>query len=447
MASSFPDALRLKSFEGAHGVVKLPGSKSISNRALLLSALALGKTELIELLDADDVRFLMSALTTLGVTIEKRDAQHALVHGVAGNFPQKSATLFLGNAGTAVRPLTAVLSLLGGDYTLDGVPRMRERPIRDLVDALYRLSCQVRYLGNEGYLPLWIGERNPDAPVPHEIQIRGDVSSQFLSALLMALPLLPNPHAASHTQVRLTTPLISRPYVNITTHLMARFSVEVKTPDDHTFLVPRGVCYQSPQRFWVESDASSASYFLAAGAIGGGAVRVLGVGKHSIQGDIAFARVLEDQGAIIRWGDNYIEAASHQNAAGKVVFKGGEIDCLNIPDAAMTLAITALSAATPTTLLNIGSWRVKETDRIAAVATELRKVGARVETTSDSLTVYPTSALHHAAIDTYEDHRMAMCFSLLSLMGTDITINHPSCVAKTFPTYFDLFQSIGGGKK
>jgi len=423
----------------AQGTLRLPGSKSISNRALLLAALADGTTQLDALLEADDVRYMREALAQLGVQIESLGENNWRVKGCGACFPERKADLFLGNAGTAVRPLTAVLAILGGDYRIHGVARMHERPIGDLVEALQSLGCRVDYEGKAGYPPLHIMQRNQSSAA--RVAIRGDVSSQFLSALLMALPLIDD-DGAWDTEVMLTTPLISRPYVKITTHLMARFGVNVEEPDSEHFRVPcgrfhrPGNFYRSPGTLMVESDASSASYFLAAGVLGGGPVRVTGVGRHSIQGDVAFADVLHSQGAKITWGEDFIEA---QRGA---PFKGGEIDCLTIPDAAMTLAITALNAQTPTTLTNIGSWRVKETDRIHAMATELAKLGARVESGDDWLRIYPTHTLRHAEIDTYDDHRMAMCFSLVSLLGTAVTIRDPDCVAKTFPGYFEAFERL-----
>jgi 3-phosphoshikimate 1-carboxyvinyltransferase len=309
---------------------------------------------------------------------------------------------------------------------------MHERPIGDLVDALRHLGCDVRYLGNDGYPPLAIGDAGGRAG--GRVPIRGDVSSQFLSALLMALPLGAGADRTS-TVVELTSPLISRPYVDITTRLMRRFGVDVATGDG-TFEVPAGARYRSPGTLHVEGDASSASYFLAAGAIGGGPVRVTGVGGDSIQGDVAFAGVLSGLGADIRIGNDFIEARSGRG------LDGGTIDCIAIPDAAMTLAIVALFARAPIRLVNIGSWRVKETDRIAAMASELAKLGATLVAGSDWLEVAPLATFRHAAIDTYDDHRMAMCFALVALGGAGVTINDPGCVRKTFPGYFDALRSI-----
>ena len=434
MTERDPATLTLAPSVRAQGSVALPGSKSISNRTLLLAALAEGTTRLTGLLDADDTQRMIEALRILGVRVEHdREGGDCVVAGVGPAFPNRSASLFLGNAGTAVRPLTAVLAMQGGDYTIDGVARMRERPIGDLVDALRHQGCALDYLGNAGFPPLAIGPSGGRAG--GRIPIRGDVSSQFLSALLLALPIARG-GADAATTVALVTPLISRPYVEITTRLMQRFGVAVATPDASTFRVEAGARYVSPGTLQVEGDASSASYFLAAGVIGGGPVRVTGVGRNSIQGDVAFAEVLASQGADIRYGDDWIEARRGSPLV------GGAIDCLAIPDAAMTLAIVALFARAPTRLINIGSWRVKETDRIAAMATELAKLGAEVAAGEDWLEVTPLASFRPAAIDTYDDHRMAMCFALAAFGGAGVTINDPACVRKTFPDFFERFAQI-----
>jgi 3-phosphoshikimate 1-carboxyvinyltransferase len=427
-------ALQLQPARHAEGTMVLPGSKSISNRALLLAALARGRTHLHDVLDADDTRVMIAALRMLGVTIAQDvAARTVVVDGVAGRFPTAAADLFLGNAGTAFRPLTAVLAMGDGRYALDGVARMRERPIGDLVDALRALGASIDFRGADGFPPLAIGRFA--ALDIHGVDVRGDVSSQFLSALLMALPLHPA-HAHADLAVNVTTPLVSRPYVEITTRLMRRFGIDVGTPAASTFVVPAGNGYAAAQRIDVEGDASSASYFLAAGALGGGPVRVQGAGRASIQGDVAFADVLAGMGADIRFEDHAIEARR-----GKVL-AGGTIDCTAIPDAAMTLAMVALFADGPTTLTNIGSWRVKETDRIAAMATELAKLGAGIEQGGDWLRIAPPARWRHATIDTYDDHRMAMCFSLAAFGGVGVTINDPGCVDKTFPGYFDAFLKL-----
>ncbi|MFA6313172.1 MAG: 3-phosphoshikimate 1-carboxyvinyltransferase [Sterolibacterium sp.] len=414
------------------GTVVLPGSKSISNRTLLLSALAEGTTEIRELLDSDDTRVMLDALGKLGIGIESLGGNAWRIAGAGGAFPVKEADLFLGNAGTAFRPLTAALALCGGHYRLSGVPRMHERPIGDLVDGLRQIGADVCYLGTEGYPPLEVkaAEIRLDGP----IRVRGDVSSQFLTALLMALPL-----AGSEARIEVVGELISKPYIEITLNLMQRFGVRVERSGWQAFTLSGGQRYHSPGVIHVEGDASSASYFLAAGAIGGGPVRVEGVGRASIQGDVRFVDALLAMGVQIEMGDNWIAASAP--ASGRL--QAFDADFNHIPDAAMTLAVAALFADGPCVLRNIASWRVKETDRIAAMATELRKVGATVEEGADFLRVAPPiGMIPNAVIDTYDDHRMAMCFSLATLGGIPLRINDPDCVAKTFPGYFAEFAKI-----
>jgi len=416
------DSLELKPLSRAAGTVRLPGSKSISNRVLLLAALARGETEIGGLLDADDTRVMKDALEKLGV-----EFRNSSVKGVAGPFPIKKAELFLGNAGTAFRPLTAALALSNGEYRLSGVPRMQERPIGDLVDALRGIGARVDYAGKEGFPPL---EIRPARVLPSVVRVRGDVSSQFLTALLMALPL-----TGKAATIEVEGELISKPYVEITLNVMSRFGVEVKKTGWSRFEAAAGP-YRSPGKIMVEGDASSASYFLAAGALGGGPVRVEGVGRESIQGDVRFTEVLERMGAKISLLENAIEASGGKK------LKPIDMDLNHIPDAAMTAAVLALFAEGPSTLRNLASWRVKETDRLAAMATELRKLGADVEEGADFLRIVPRPIRPGIRIDTYDDHRMAMSFSLVALAGVPVTINDPGCVAKTFPDYFQAFQSI-----
>ena len=475
----------------ARGTVTLPGSKSISNRVLLLAALSEGTTEVRDVLLSDDTERMLDGLRILGVGVEQLDTHMFRVQGCGGNFPVKDAELFLGNAGTAFRPLTAALALSGGHYKLSGVARMHERPIGDLVDALRILGANIDYLGNDGFPPLQIsppsdgttshstspsndngqvaGYPQP-SPIKGEgvtVSVRGDVSSQFLTALLMALPLLDR-----EVTVEVVGELISKPYIEITLAMMARFGVVVARDGWRSFTVSAGSRYVSPGVIYVEGDASSASYFLAAGVIGGGPLRIEGVGSDSIQGDVRFADALASMGAQIEQGPNWMEARAPTD--GKL--QGIDLDCNHIPDAAMTLAVMALFAEGTTTLRNIASWRVKETDRITAMATELRKVGATVEEGADYIRITPPqtrnqtppglplsgeeplrsphdkgelegvlfSHIHNPAtgIDTYDDHRMAMCFSLAAFGAAGMRINAPGCVAKPLPDYLAALASV-----
>ena len=433
--------LDLPAIKRVQGTVKLPGSKSISNRFLLLAALAEGTTRLCDVLDSDDTRRMIEALRALGVRIEQHGAEVIEVHGTGGRFPVRRCELFLGNAGTAFRPLTAVLALSGGEYRLSGVPRMHERPIGDLVDALRSTGAAVEYLGAEGYPPLAIhaGQIRTGRPV----RVRGNVSSQFLTALLLAIPLT---RAAGRIEVE--GELISKPYIDITLNTLRRFGVEVQREDWSAFVIPAGARYRSPGEVYVEGDASSASYFLAAGVIGGlyggGPVRVEGVGRSSIQGDVRFTEILQRMGGEITMGDNWIEATAGAAVVAKGRLSPLDADLNAIPDAAMTAAVVALFADGTSVLRNIGSWRVKETDRLAAMATELRKLGATVEEGADYLKITPPASRlpPHVAIDTYNDHRIAMCFALAALGRVPVRINDPACVAKTFPDFFGQLARI-----
>jgi len=431
--TSWPAVLTVDPIRRAAGTVRMPGSKSISNRVLLLSALAEGSTLLIDLLDADDTRVMRAAMTALGVTLAAAD-DGLRIDGCAGRFPAREARLFLGNAGTAFRSLTAALAFADGRYELDGVARMRERPIGDLVDALNDLGAQIRYVDRAGFPPLLIEPVRSISAAG--VAVRGDVSSQFLSGLLMAAPMVAPPGGL---RIAVQGTLISRPYVKMTVALMQRFGIAVRE-EGGEFVVPAGV-YRSPGRFVVEGDASGASYFLALGAIAGGPVRVEGVGRDSVQGDVRFADALAAMGARIEVGGHHISAAAP--AGGRL--RGIDADFNHIPDAAMTIAIAALFADGPSTLRNIGSWRVKETDRIAAMTTELRKLGADVEEGADWLRVTPPGTWREATIDTYDDHRMAMCFALAAVAGLPVHIRDPKCVAKTFPDYFDRLAALTAG--
>ena len=427
------EEITLTPIQSVEGTINLPGSKSLSNRALLLAALAEGITQVTNLLDSDDIRYMLNALKALGVNYQlSEDKTICEIEGLSGAFNvQDGLSLFLGNAGTAMRPLSAALCLKGkneGEVILTGEPRMKERPILHLVDALRQAGAEVQYLENEGYPPLAI--RNSGIK-GGKVQIDGSISSQFLTALLMAAPL-----AGNNMEIEIIGELVSKPYIDITLAMMRDFGVQVENQHYQTFRVKGNQTYRSPNKYLVEGDASSASYFLAAGAIKG-KVKVTGIGKNSIQGDRLFADVLEKMGAKITWGEDFIQAE-------RAELRGIDMDMNHIPDAAMTIATTALFAEGETIIRNIYNWRVKETDRLAAMAAELRKVGAEVEEGEDFIRIQPLP-LHqfqHANIATYNDHRMAMCFSLIALSDTPVTILDPKCTAKTFPTYFEEFEKI-----
>ena len=422
------DSLTLQPIARVDGTVNLPGSKSVSNRALLLAALANGTTRLTNLLDSDDVKHMLNALQALGVSYTL-SADRTVCEVVGNGGPLRASQpleLFLGNAGTAMRPLAAALCLGEQSVVLTGEPRMKERPIGHLVDALRQGGARIDYLEQTDYPPL----RLNGGFTGGEVSVDGSVSSQFLTALLMTAPL-----AQNDTTITIKGELVSKPYIDITLHLMRCFGVDVDNQQYHRFVVKGQQQYQSPGDYLVEGDASSASYFLAAAAIRGGTVRVTGIGRNSVQGDIRFADVLEKMGAVIEWGDDYI-------ACTRGALNAIDMDMNHIPDAAMTIATTALFAEGTTLMRNIYNWRVKETDRLAAMATELRKVGAEVEEGHDFIRVTPPAQLQHADIGTYNDHRMAMCFSLVALSDTPVTILDPGCTAKTFPDYFQQLAKI-----
>ncbi|WP_318516753.1 3-phosphoshikimate 1-carboxyvinyltransferase [Photobacterium leiognathi] len=423
------ESITLQPIAKINGEVNLPGSKSVSNRALLLAAFAKGTTRLTNLLDSDDIRHMLNGLKLLGVNYQLSDDKTVCeVQGLGHAFsPEQALELYLGNAGTAMRPLAAALCLGGGEFVLTGEPRMKERPIGHLVDALRSAGADIEYLENENYPPLKIKGTGLKGG---EVEIDGSISSQFLTAFLMAAPL-----AKADTVIRIKGDLVSKPYIDITLHIMAQFGVEVENRDYQEFVVKGNQSYVSPGDFLVEGDASSASYFLAAAAIKGGEVKVTGIGKKSIQGDVQFADALAAMGAEIEWGDDYVISRCGELTA-------VDMDFNHIPDAAMTIATTALFAKGTTSIRNVYNWRVKETDRLSAMATELRKVGAEVEEGEDYITIVPPSNLQHAAIDTYDDHRMAMCFSLVALSDTPVTINDPKCTSKTFPDYFDKLSAL-----
>ena len=424
------EALTLNPLKSCSGEVTIPGSKSLSNRVLLLAALAEGTTAVTNLLESDDVRHMVTALRALGVSVgvDPADPTRCTVDGLGGPIAASDQALHLGNAGTAMRPLAAALCAgEGGRFVLDGEPRMRERPIGHLVDALRPLGASIAYQMDEGYPPLAIEPCGLDGGL---VSIDGRISSQFLTALLMTALMARGPLA-----IEVEGDLVSKPYIDITLDLMGRFGVEVEAANYQRFQVNAPATYRTPGSVLVEGDASSASYFLAAAAIAGGTLRVHGVGTSSTQGDVAFIDVLEQMGATIAKGPEWLEVTRGS-------LRGIDVDLNHIPDAAMTIATTALFADGPTVIRNVYNWRVKETDRLAAMATELRKVGAVVEEGHDYIAIEPPETIQAAAIDTYDDHRMAMCFALAAFGDAPITINDPGCTAKTFPDFFDRFASV-----
>lgn len=419
--------LTLNPIRKVEGEIQLPGSKSMTNRILLLSALASGTTTVSNLLKSDDTDHMLNALSSVGVSIDRDDKYtHCTVHGLARPFSVSEVELFLGNSGTSMRSLCASMCLGTGTYILTGEPRMWERPIKDLIDALGQIGAQIEYLREDGYPPLKISANGLNGG---EVSIRGNISSQYLTGLLMACPMSKN-----DTHITIQGELVSKPYISMTIDVMQRFGVEVINNDFKSFVIKGNQIYKSPGQALVEGDASSASYFLSAGAISG-KIRVNGVGSDSIQGDIAHAKVLKTMGASVSMGRDWIEVQHNK-------LKGIDMDLNHMPDAAMTIAVTALFAQGKTTIRNIYNWRVKETDRLTAMSNELRKVGARVTEGEDFIEILPPEKINNATIDTYDDHRIAMCFSLAAMGGTPITINDPDCVSKTFPDYFDKLAAI-----
>ena len=424
---SSKDKLTLSPIHEISGIVNLPGSKSLSNRILLLSMLAEGQTEIHNLLDSDDVRRMVEALEILGIQFEEKRAENLIsVSGTAGKIPVSEATLMLGNAGTAIRPLTAAMTLGHGRFVLDGVTRMRERPIIDLVDGLSQLGANLRCLNGTDCPPV---EVIADGLPGGKTLLSGAISSQYLTAILLVAP-----YAKSDVEIEIIDKLVSVPYVEMTMRLMRHFGVSVNHKDFQTFQIPRQN-YQSPGKLYVEGDASTASYFLAGAAITGGSVTVKGCGTESIQGDSRFAAVLEQMGAKVDWSPRQVKLTGS-------TLNGIDVDMNQMPDAAMTLAVTALFASGPTAIRNIYNWRVKETERLKAVSTELRKLGAEVEEGQDYLVIHPPTRVKIASINTYDDHRMAMSFSLVACGKSSVTICNPDCVSKTFPDYFEVLAGL-----
>ena len=423
--------IKLKASKQVRGCIKLPGSKSITNRVLLMAALGNGVTKLIDPLKSEDTDQMINALIKLGVSVkEVNDDQNSIeIKGAEQNFPNKNTNLFLGNSGTTFRPLAAVLAMMGGDYYLSGIERMHERPIKDLVDALEQMGSSIQYEKNHGYPPITIN--NSSIEISEPIQIKGDISSQYLTALLIAGPISNN-----EFNIEVIGDLISKPYIDITLKLLTKFNIFYNNDNWRLFSLKKDSIYRNPTKIFVEGDASSASYFFAAASLAG-SIEIKGINKDSIQGDLKFLDIISKMGAKIEYKSDSIQVSKASN------LKGLEIDCIEIPDAAMTLAIMAVFADKPTKLKNIGSWRVKETDRILAMDNELTKMGVEVSTTHDSMTIFPQKQLNdNISIETYNDHRIAMCFSLFCLKNLNITIQDPNCVNKTYPDYFKDLKSV-----
>jgi len=423
--------ITLKASKQVRGCIKLPGSKSITNRVLLMAALGSGVTKLIDPLRSEDTDQMINALIKLGVSVkEVNDDKNIIeIKGAEHNFPNKNTNLFLGNSGTTFRPLSAVLAMMRGDYYLSGIERMHERPIKDLVDALEQMGSIIQYEKNHGYPPITIN--NSSIEISEPIQIKGDISSQYLTALLIAGPISNN-----EFNIEVIGDLISKPYIDITLKLLTKFNIFYNNDNWRLFSLKKDSVYRNPTKIFVEGDASSASYFFAAASLAG-SIEIKGINKDSIQGDLKFLDIISKMGAEIKYKSDSIQVSRASN------IKGLEIDCIEIPDAAMTLAIMAVFADRPTKLKNIGSWRVKETDRILAMNNELTKMGVEVSTTHDSMTIYPQKQLNdNISIETYNDHRIAMCFSLFCLKNLNITIQNPNCVNKTYPDYFKDLKSV-----
>lgn len=430
-----PPSLRIHPINHAlNATVRVPGSKSLTNRALLIAALANGKTHLTNALFSDDSRYFVKALQTLGFDVQLDEANYEMtVTGLGGDIPAKKAELFIGNAGTAARFLSAFLTLGYGEYILDGEPRMRERPIGDLVEALEQLGCDIQPSekvegGKQICPPIKITASGLKGG---RTTIAGDISSQFLSALLMVAP-----YAQKPIEVTLSTELNSKPYVDMTIAIMKDFGVEVQRDDYQSFTIPI-TNYQLPTtNYAIESDASAASYFFAAPAVCGGTVKVENISRKSVQGDVNFLDVLSQMGCNVEENDNSILVTRNSS------LHGVDVDMRDIPDTAQTLAAIAPFADSPTRIRGIASARVKETDRVHATCTELARLGVRVEEAEDGMTIYPVEKMRSASIQTYNDHRMAMAFSLIGLRFDGVTIENPSCVSKTFPNFFDVLGTL-----
>lgn len=417
-----------------YATVRPPGSKSITNRALLISALASGESTLIGALDSEDTRVMSEALRTLGVTVERAGDEMKMV-GCGGSFPVKKADIYVANSGTTARFLTAALAFSGGNYRLDGKQRMRSRPMSDLLVALGELGAEV-VSPSGGCPPVAI---RPARRAGSSARIAGNVSSQFLSALLMAAPLV-----GGSVRLKIDGELVSRPYIDMTRSVMKSFGVWTEvSASGGEFSVPSGSMYR-PCEYAVEPDASAASYFFAIPAILGGQMTVRGLSRSSLQGDVRFVECLAAMGCRVEYVADAVTVVRPVDAEGvKAPLVGVDVDMNDISDTAQTLAVAALFAETPTRIRGIAHVRAKETDRISAVVTELRKFGARVDEFDDGLCVWPNpAAAHGARIATYDDHRMAMSFALAGLAMEGVEIENPECTAKTYPNFFSDLARI-----
>ena len=404
--------------------IAIPGSKSITNRALVIGALADGGTGLSNWLKCEDTEVMISALGQLGFKISQ--ANNSLgIDGCGGVIPNAKAQLNTENSGTTMRFLTGLAALGKGDYTLDGSPRMRERPIEDLLNGLNSLGVKVRSVNENGCPPVSV--RAGGIP-GGSCRLAGDISSQFLTSILLCAP-----YAGEDVTIQITGELVSRPYVDMTIRMMREFGVSVSEDEPNIFTITSGQRYRG-RSYGIEGDASSASYFWAAAAITGGRINVTNIGENSIQGDAGFPRILERMGAEIRTGPDWMEVKGP-------VTRGIKIDLNDMPDMVMTLAITSLFVPGRTIITNVANLRYKESDRLKALTIELKKIGATVEELPDGI-VIEGGNLHGAEIETYNDHRIAMAFSLAGLRIPGIKIKDPDCVNKTFPSFFDIFLSL-----
>ncbi len=434
MSVTYPDVFEIAPLtRPIDAIARIPGSKSITNRALLIAALADGASVLTGALFSDDTRYMAEALGALGIAVVADEtAEQFTVHGLGGNIPATTAELFVGNSGTTMRFLTAAVALGHGRYRVDGIPRMRQRPIQPLIDALNDLGGSVVSEAGTGCPPVIVEANGLRGGL---VAVAGDTSSQYFTALQIA-----GPYAELGIEIEVIGDLVSKPYLLITASVMEAFGVEVEVDQEHwrTFRIAPGQRYQA-RRYQIEPDASNATYFFAAAAVTGGRIRVDGLGSGSAQGDLHFVDVLERMGAHVTIADDHVEVTGPPIGE----LRGIDVDMNAISDTAQTLAAIAPFANGPTTIRGVEHMRHKETDRVRALVTELRRLGQEVEERPDGLTVHP-APVQPASIETYDDHRMAMSFSIAALRAPGVRILDPGCVAKTFPTFFERLAEVVG---